>query len=114
MFVHWNADEVEKRAGRLRQASYEVSCHSDPRANPRSLNDDPPDAFVIDLARIPSQGHEIGGWLWIVWPKKASGVDSDLSQRAMRALGLARGFGDYKVASIDATWSALCCARRQN
>ena len=252
VLVHWNVEEAEERAARLREAGYDVFCHSDSRANPRSLRDDPPDAFVIDLTRMPSQGREIGGWLrrqkatrdvplvfvegdpektarvrallpdamftswdeivarladaierppeepvvpgtmeaysnvplaqklgivagvtiamihdpsgfektltdlpvgsvvlgdtegaadvillsetsvaglevdfadatarlgvggrlWIVWPKKASGMASDLSQASVRAFGLERGFVDYKIASIDETWSGLCFARR--
>ena len=54
-----------------------------------------------------------GGELWIAWPKKRSGVRSDLSQTAVRAYGLVRGLVDYKIASIDATWSGLCFARRK-
>jgi len=252
VLVHWNAEEAEERAARLREAGCDVFCHSDSRANPRSLRDDPPDAFVIDLTRMPSQGREIGGWLrrqkatravplvfvngdpektarvrallpdatftlwneiaasladaidrppeepvvpgtmdaysnvplakklgivagvaiamihapsgfertltdlpvgsvvlgdaegaadvvllfetsvgglevdfadatarlgmggrlWIVWPKKASRVASNLSQTVVRAFGLEHGFVDYKIASIDETWSGLCFARR--
>ncbi len=254
VLVHWNTKEANERAESLRQGGYEVSCYTDPRGNPRSLGDDPPDAFVIDLARMPSHGREIGAWLrrrkatrcvplvfiegdpektarvrallpdaaytqwedvsasvaealehadaesivpgamdayagvpvakklgiaagktiallnapagfaktlgnlpkdailgcettesadvilqfetsvadlerdfasavrrlkvggrlWLAWPKKASGVKSDLSQTVVRAFGLERGFVDYKIAAIDATWSALCFARRES
>ena len=254
VLIHWSAEEAEARAARIREAGYEVSCYTDPRADQRGLSDDPPDAFVIDLTRIPSQGREIGAWLrrrkatrsvplvfiegdpektarvrallpdaaytgwedvsakvaealahppsepvvpgamdaysgasltkklgiaqgkavalrnapsgfarmlrnlatgvvvreeatepadvillfetsvadldqdfakatrclkeggrvWLAWPKKSSGVKSDLSQTVVRAYGLERGFVDYRVASIDATWSALCFARRED
>ena len=53
------------------------------------------------------------GPLWIAWPKKASGVASDLSQTVVRELGLAAGLVDYNVCAIDATWSGLCFARRK-
>jgi hypothetical protein len=53
------------------------------------------------------------GSLWIAWPKKSSGVVSDLSQVVVRQVGLAAGLVDYKVCSIDITWSALCFARRK-
>jgi len=250
--VHWNAEEADERADVLCQAGYDVSCHTDARAQPKALREAPPDAFVIDLHRVPSQGRELGGWLrrqpptravpivfiegdadktarvrallpdaayaswdnvvdtlaaaiaappeaprvpggmdayqgvplperlgiragesvalcnapadveapirplpdgvsltrcagkpcrvvlwfetsiagleqglsdavsqlaeggrlWILWPKKASGRDSDLSQAVVRAFGLQRGLVDYKIVSFDATWSGLCFARR--
>jgi hypothetical protein len=47
-----------------------------------------------------------------LWPKKASGAPSDLTEPVVRAFGLARGFVDYKISAIDATWSGLCFARR--
>jgi hypothetical protein len=52
------------------------------------------------------------GGLWILWPKKASGVASDLSQTVVRAVGLGAGLVDYKVCSVDETWSGLRFAKR--
>ena len=52
------------------------------------------------------------GGLWIAWPKKASGIESDLSQTIVRKVGLASGLVDYKVCSIDKTWSGLKFAIR--
>jgi len=63
MLIHWNADEADARAAVLRGAGYDVACHTDARAQPKPLREDPPDAFVIDLRRLPAQGREIGGWL---------------------------------------------------
>jgi CheY-like chemotaxis protein len=54
-----------------------------------------------------------GGRLWIAWPKKASGVASDLTQAAVRRYGLDAGLVDYKISAIDDTWSGLCFARRK-
>ena len=51
--------------------------------------------------------------LWVAWPKKASGVESDLSQTVVRKTGLAAGLVDYKVCSIDATWTGLRFTRRK-
>jgi CheY-like chemotaxis protein len=64
--------------------------------------------------RFPAAARALakGGRLWIVWPKKASGASTDLTQRGVRAFGLARGFVDYKICSIDETWSGLLFARR--
>jgi len=47
------------------------------------------------------------GMLWISWPKRASKVATDLDENAVRAIGLAHGLVDVKVAAVDATWSAL-------
>lgn len=53
-----------------------------------------------------------GGALWIAWPKRSSGVPTDLTQAAVRDCGLRAGFVDYKICSIDSTWSGLLFARR--
>ncbi len=50
--------------------------------------------------------HRDGG-LWIAWPKKASGVSTDLSEGAVRDYGLGQGLVDNKVCAIDETWSGL-------
>jgi len=51
--------------------------------------------------------------LWLVWPKKASGVRSDLDGNVVRTTGLDAGWVDYKVCSIDDTWSGLAFKRRK-
>jgi hypothetical protein len=50
---------------------------------------------------------EPDGGLWIAWPKKASGVATDLSENPIRDIGVANGLVDNKVAAIDDTWSGL-------
>jgi hypothetical protein len=47
------------------------------------------------------------GGLWIAWPKRSSGVPSDITEDVVRELGLAAGVVDNKVCAIDETWSAL-------
>jgi hypothetical protein len=54
-----------------------------------------------------------GGSLWIAWPKRASGVSSDLTQVVVRRVGMDAGLVDFKVASFDETWSGLRFARRR-
>jgi len=49
----------------------------------------------------------------VAWPKKASGVTTDLTENRVRDAGLAHGLVDYKVCAIDATWSGLKFARRK-
>jgi hypothetical protein len=47
------------------------------------------------------------GALWIAWPKRASGVASDLTDNVVRDHVLANGRVDVKVAAIDDTWSGM-------
>jgi hypothetical protein len=54
-----------------------------------------------------------GGSLWICWPKKASGLGSDLDQATVRRHAMDRGLVDFKVAAIDSTWSGLRFARKK-
>jgi hypothetical protein len=71
---------------------------------------------LADLAQnftAASEALAKGGRLWIVWPKRASGIQSDIGERTVRAFGLDAGFVDYKISAIDQIWSGLCFARRQ-
>ena len=64
--------------------------------------------------RVQRYGLRAGpGGLWICWPKKASGVKTDLSEPVVRETGLANGLVDYKIAAIDQTWSGLRFTRRK-
>jgi hypothetical protein len=47
------------------------------------------------------------GMIWVSWPKKASGVATDLSDVVVREAALALGLVDVKVCAIDETWSGL-------
>jgi hypothetical protein len=47
------------------------------------------------------------GGLWIAWPKRSSGVPTELDENVVREIGLADGLVDNKVCAIDATWSGL-------
>ena len=47
------------------------------------------------------------GGLWVAWPKKASGVATDLTEDGVRAIALEAGLVDNKVCAIDDTWSGL-------
>jgi CheY-like chemotaxis protein len=48
-----------------------------------------------------------GGSVWIAWPKGGKGTRGDVTQLEVRERGMAAGWVDYKVASLDDTWSAL-------
>ncbi|MFQ5945464.1 MAG: hypothetical protein ACE5NC_04360 [Anaerolineae bacterium] len=65
-------------------------------------------------SRMERMSRFIGeGRLWILWPKKASAVKSDLTQAVVREVGLAAGLVDYKIAAIDQTWSGLLFTQRK-
>jgi hypothetical protein len=51
--------------------------------------------------------------MWIAWPKKASGIPTDVTENVVREFGLRAGWVDYKVCAIDETWSGLCFARKK-
>jgi hypothetical protein len=59
--------------------------------------------------RLPAlrRAMEPAAGLWIAWPKRASGVETDMTEDAARELGLANRLVDNKVAAIDETWSGL-------
>lgn len=64
LLIHWKAKEVSERLARLRRAGLDAERFlPEGPASLRNLRDDPPDAIVIDLSRIPSHGREIGGAL---------------------------------------------------
>src|SRR4051812_31308637 len=63
-----------------------------------------------DLAgRMPSLRERMtqSAGLWIAWPKRASGVPTDVTEDVVRELALANRLVDNKVCAIDATWSGL-------
>lgn len=74
--------------------------------------------FARSRQELIDQIAQIKAWVgkdgvWIIWPKKASGINSDLSEKVVREIGLASGLVDYKICAIDATWSGLRFARRK-
>jgi hypothetical protein len=52
------------------------------------------------------------GMLWTSWPKKSSGVATDLDENIVREIGLAAGLVDVKVCAITEVWSGLKFVRR--
>lgn len=55
---------------------------------------------------------EANGMLWVAWPKKTSGVTTDLVEGVVRTFGLESGLVDVKVCAVDDTWSGLKFVRR--
>jgi hypothetical protein len=68
-------------------------------------------AATIDLlkSRLPEAAHH-----WIIYPKRAGRYKVDFNENQVRETGLAAGFVDYKVCSVDDDWSALKFSRRKN
>jgi len=52
------------------------------------------------------------GMLWVSWPKKSSGVATDLDENIVREIGLAAGLVDVKVCAVTEVWSGLKFVRR--
>jgi hypothetical protein len=73
--------------------------------------------FVKSARRYEAQIRAValalaGAPLWVAWPKKASGVESDMSETIVRDVALTHNLVDYKVCAIDETWSGLKFAVR--
>ena len=70
-----------------------------------------------DLAkRLPtlSKVMDVDGGIWIAWPKKASGVATDITEDTVREVALPTGLVDVKVCAVDETWSGLrLCWRKE-
>jgi hypothetical protein len=93
-----------------------------------TLGELPPDVTVLTAARAPldvivafftrraslerrlpalQRAMTFDAGLWIAWPKRSSGVDTDVGEGVVRELGLAAGLVDNKVCAIDEVWSGL-------
>ena len=68
--------------------------------------------LATEIARV-ARKLDAGGMLWISWPKKSSGVTSDLDEDTLRELVLPLGLVDVKVCAVTEVWSGLkFCWRR--
>ena len=66
------------------------------------------------FAQLAARLEQSGG-LWIAWPKKSSGVATDVDEGVVRSTGLRSGLVDNKICAVDATWSGLrFVIRREN
>lgn len=54
------------------------------------------------------------GTLWMAWPKRSSGVATDITEDTIREVALPAGLVDSKVCAIDETWSGLRLTRRRS
>jgi hypothetical protein len=69
--------------------------------------------FVTERRALERRGARLraavapDGMVWVCWPKKASKVETDMTEDVVRAVLLPTGLVDVKVAAVDETWSAL-------
>ena len=65
-------------------------------------------------ARFPALAKAVfpDGGLWIAWPKRSSGVPTDITEDVVREVALPQGLVDNKVCAIDETWSGLRLVHR--
>ena len=74
--------------------------------------------FTKSAASLKKEFSRIGknlapaGVLWISWPKKTSGVSTDVNENIVRKIGLAAGLVDVKVCAVTDIWSGLKFVRR--
>ena len=69
-------------------------------------------ALGTQLARLLPKLAQ-GGMIWVSWPKKSSGVATDMSEDRVREAALPLGLVDVKVCAVDETWSGLKLLRRR-
>ncbi len=95
----WSIEDLPSNARVLRQRS--------------SAKSDVVIAFYYDAASLYreiaslSQSITPNGSLWVAWPRRASGHDSDITDNVVRNMVLPLGLVDVKVAALDDDWSAL-------
>lgn len=65
--------------------------------------------FVVTERTLVRDFHKFAAnaMIWIAWPKKSSGVSTDLSFERVQRIGLDAGLVDVKICAIDETWSGL-------
>lgn len=86
-----------------------VTLHRRPGSGPYDVGV----LFCPDLGRLVTRWPDLhrlvspAGRVWVAWPKRASGLVTDLDENLVREHGLAHGRVDTKVCAIDATWSGL-------
>jgi hypothetical protein len=69
------------------------------------------EVFEAELLRLAAMMPD-DGMIWASWPKKSSGVATDLDENTVRELALKIGLVDVKVCAVDETWSGLKLVRR--
>lgn len=97
-------------------APSEISIDLPPMVAVRRRARGPADVVVVFITRAESLRRRVaslsqlvfpGGGLWIAWPKKTSGLVTDITDHVVRDVALPLGLVDNKVCAIDETWTGL-------
>jgi hypothetical protein len=93
---------------------YAITLPPDTKVNSRSKK---PLDFVLLFAKSEKELNKKfaayaerllpAGMIWVAWPKKSSGVTTDLSFNNVQAIGLAAGLVDVKICAVSDVWSGL-------
>ncbi|MCL5985463.1 MAG: DUF3052 domain-containing protein [Actinobacteria bacterium] len=107
---------------------FKIFIVNPPRAYSDMLKELSEDVYILDMlkgpldfihlfvstkeelnSKLPSLKNElsVNGALWISWPKRKSGIVTDLNENIVREIGLSNGLVDVKVIAVDENWSAL-------
>lgn len=83
-----------------------------------------PDVLLLFVTSVDAleKGYELAApslrpdaAIWIAWPKRASGIETDMTEDRVRDVALPQGMVDNKVCAIDETWSGLrLVVRKEN
>jgi hypothetical protein len=105
----------------LREALASCAIARDGKRKSNNSHNDPLDFAIIftkSQAELKQEFRRLAkllqpaGMLWVSWPKKSSGVASDLDENRVREIGLAAGLVDVKVCAVTEIWSGLKFVRR--
>ena len=75
--------------------------------------------FVTERAHLKAKLKQLmplltrSGFIWVSWPKKASKVETDITEDVIRQVALPMGLVDVKVCAVDSTWSGLKLTKRK-
>ena len=74
----------------------------------------PSKADVKELFAAASRAMKEAGGVWMAWPKKSSGIETDVTENVLREIILPTGWVDNKVCAIDETYSGLRFVKRKS
>jgi len=66
-------------------------------------------SYAVLAREVPRLGRAVfpDASLWVAWPKKASGVPTDVTEDSIREVALPLGLVDNKVCAVSDVWSGL-------